>query len=173
MTETAQQQKINSVASWRVAIIDDVYAGPRIVDVKDRLEELCAVIEGNTDLEGKLSDLTGCNFGDVRKLTDAAIIALNKYRGQLTEISDNLDELFRDFDQRLGEVEAIEENLKKHGFIASNIKPFHSAKDLDSFSGEPFHLVFLDFLLTDGDNESMEIAKRIYEKFKAFTRPRP
>jgi hypothetical protein len=168
LTATAQQQNINSVASWRVAIIDDVYAGPRIADVKDRLEEFCAVIEGNTDLEQKLFHHTGCNFGDVREVTDPGIIALHHCRSQLTEIDENLDELFLNFDQRLDEVKAIEENLKTHGFAASNIKPFHSANDLESFSGEPFHLVFLDFLLTDGDNESMEIAKRIYEKFKAF-----
>ena len=84
----------------------------------------------------------------------------------MTDIADQLDKLFLDFDQRRSEVETIEQNLRAHGFNADNIKTFQSVQDL--FAGEPFQLVFLDLLLAKGEAESQEIAKEIYKRFKSF-----
>jgi hypothetical protein len=163
---TAQEQHVSPMASWRVAIIDDVYAGPTCEAVKNELAAFCAEIGADDELTQNLNQHTQCNFADVSAVTDAGIVALYQCRSQLTNISQELDNLFRDFDQRLREVTSIEDNLKAHGFADSNIKTFQSVQDL--FSGEPFQLVFLDLLLAKGEAESQDIAKQIYEKFKAF-----
>lgn len=165
MTALVQQQSNNPVRSWRVAIIDDVYAGPSREDLNE-LAAFCAEIEADDDLAEIIRNLTDCNFADERAVTPAGILALHKSRGQLTEITEQLNKLFVNFDYRLKQVKTIEDNLKAHGWGDSNIKTFKSVEDL--FSGEPFQLVFLDLLLAKGDSESKEIAKQIYEKFKAF-----
>lgn len=166
MAATAQQQIVSPMASWRVAIIDDVYAGPSREAVKNGLAEFCAEIGADDDLTQALGEQTQCNFADANAVTDAGIVALYQCRGKLTNIAEQLEKLFLEFDQRRKEVATIEENLKVHGFADSNIKTFQSVQDL--FSGEPYQLVFLDLLLAKGEAESQDIAKQIYEKFKAF-----
>jgi hypothetical protein len=163
---TAQQQTVSPMASWRVAIIDDVYAGPSREAVKNGLAEFCAEIGADDDLAKTLNQQTQCNFTDANAVSDAGIVALYQCRSQLTNIAEQLEKLFLEFDQRRNEVRTIEENLKAHGFADSNIKTFQSVQDL--FSGDPFQLVFLDLLLAKGEAESQDIAKQIYEKFKAF-----
>jgi len=166
MSAPVQQQSINPVASWRVAIIDDVYAGPTRDAVKNGLAEFCAEVSADDSLAKLLSDRTQCDFANISNVTDAGIVALFNCRGQLTEIAEKLERLFLEFDQRRNEVVTIEQNLKDHGFADANIKTFQSVEDL--FSGEPFQLVFLDLLLAKGEAESQAIAKDIYNKFKAF-----
>jgi hypothetical protein len=163
---TAQQQSVSPVASWRVAIIDDVYAGPTLDAVRNGLAEFCADVGADETLVQVLSQRTQCDFANANNVTDAGIIALYRCRDQLTDIADQLEKLFLEFDQRCKEVTTIEENLKAHGFADGNIKTFQSVQDL--FSGEPFQLVFLDLLLAKGEAESQAIAKQIYKEFKAF-----
>lgn len=166
MSATVEEQHISPMASWRVAIIDDVYAGPTREAVKNGLNEFCAEIGADVELTQTLNQHTQCNFADVRAVTDAGIVALFQCRSQLPSIAEQLEKLFLDFDQRFREVTSIAENLRAHGFADSNIKTFQSVQDL--FSGESFQLVFLDLLLAKGEAESKDIAKQIYEKFKAF-----
>ncbi|MBK9132454.1 MAG: hypothetical protein IPM20_12560 [Gammaproteobacteria bacterium] len=166
MPAPAQQQSVSPVASWRVAIIDDVYAGPTREAVKHSLAEFCADVGADESLIQVLHDRTQCNFADADNVTDAGIVALYTCREQLTDIAGQLEKLFLEFDQRHNEVATIEQNLKAYGFVDANIKTFQSVQDL--FSGEPFQLVFLDLLLAKGEAESQSIAKEIYEKFKAF-----
>ena len=166
MPAPAQQQSVRPLASWRVAIIDDVYAGPTLNAVKIGLAEFCADVGADESLVQVLNDRTQCDFANASNVTDAGIIALYKCRDQLTDIAGQLEKLFLEFDQRRNEVTTIEQNLKAHGFVDANIKTFQSVQDL--FSGEPFQLVFLDLLLAKGEAESQAIAKEIYEKFKAF-----
>lgn len=166
MAVPAQQQSASTVASWRVAIIDDVYAGPTLEAVRNSLAEFCAEIGADDEVVTALEQHTQCNFSDTSTVTDAGIVALYICRETLTDITGHLEKLFLDFDQRRKEVTTIEENLKAHGFADENIKTFQSVQDL--FSGEPFQLVFLDLLLAKGEAESQDIAKQIYEKFKAF-----
>ncbi len=166
MPAPAHQQSLSRVASWRVAIIDDVYAGPTLDAVKNGLAEFCADVGADEVLVRAINERTQCDFADASNVTEAGIIALYKCRNQLTDITGHLEKLFLEFDQRRNEVVAIEENLKAHGFVDANIKTFESVQDL--FTGEPFQLVFLDLLLAKGEAESQAIAKEIYEKFKAF-----
>lgn len=154
------------MASWRVAIIDDVYAGPTCEAVKNGLAEFCAAVGADDDLVKSLYQQTQCDFADANAVTDAGIVALYQCRKQLTGIADQLESLFLEYDQRRQQVATIEENLEAHGFPAENIKTFQSVQDL--FSGDPFQLVFLDLMLAKGEAESQDIAKQIYEKFKAF-----
>lgn len=162
----ADAQSVSPVASWRVAIIDDVYAGPTLDNVRNGLAEFCADVGADESLLKVLNDRTHCDFADASKVTEAGIVALYESRDQLTDIVGKLEKLFLDFDQRRGELTIIEENLKAHGFTDANTKTFQSIEDL--FSGDPFQLVFLDLLLAKGEAESQTIAKQIYEKFKAF-----
>jgi hypothetical protein len=162
----AQQQSVSPVASWRVAIIDDVYAGPTLDAVKNGLAEFCADVSADDALVEVLSQRTQCDFANASNVTEAGIIALYKCRDQLTDIAGQLEKLFLEFDQRRNEVGTIEQNLKAHGFVDANIKTFQSVQDL--FAGEPFQLVLLDLLLAKGEAESQSIAKEIYEKFQAF-----
>lgn len=166
MPAPVDQQSVSPVASWRVAIIDDVYAGPTLEAVKNGLAEFCADIGANESLVQVLSERTQCDFANSSNVTDAGIVALYRCRDQLTDIAGQLEKLFLEFDQRRNEVATIEQNLKAQGFADTNIKTFQSVQDL--FSGEPFQLVFLDLLLAKGEAESQSIAKEIYEKFKAF-----
>ncbi len=166
MTALAQQQSVRPMVSWRVAIIDDVYAGPTCEAVRSGLAEFCAAVGADDDLVKSLNQQTQCDFADANAVTDAGIVALYKCRNQLTSIKIQLQALFLDYDQRRQEVATIEDNLKAHGFPAENITTFQSVQDL--FSGDPFQLVFLDLMLAKGEGESQEIAKQIYEKFKAF-----
>jgi hypothetical protein len=161
-----QQQSVNPVASWRVAIIDDVYAGPTLDAVKNGLAEFCAEASEDDSLAQALNQHTHCDFTNISNVTDAEIIALYNCRDQLTDTNGQLEKLFLEFNQRHHEVSTIEQNLREHGFADTNIKTFQSIEDL--FSGEPFQLVFLDLLLAKGKAESQAIAKQIYEKFKAF-----
>ncbi len=154
------------MTSWRVAIIDDVYAGPTVDAVKNGLAWFCAEVGADESLVQVLTDLTRVNFADANNVTDAGIVALYNGRDQLPDIAGKLEELFLEFDQRRIQVATIEQNLKAHGFDDANIKTFQSKQDL--FAGEPFQLVFLDLLLAEGEAESQAIAKEIYEKFKAF-----
>ena len=166
MPASAQQQCAGPVASWRVAIIDDVYAGPTREAVKNGLAEFCADVGSDDALVQALNQRTQCDFADANNVTDAGIVALYQCRGELTDIAGQLEKLFLEFDQRRNEVTTIEQNLKAHGFADANIKTFDSVNDL--FAGEPFQLVLLDLLLANGESESQKIAKDIYEKFKAF-----
>lgn len=166
MAATVQQQSVSPMVTWRVAIIDDVYAGPTCEAVKNGLAEFCAEIGADDEMVKTLNQHTQCDFADANAVDDAGIVALYKCRSQLTNITEQLERLFLEFDQRRNEVRTIEENLKAHGFADANIKRFQSVQDL--FSGEPFQLVFLDLLLAKGEAESQDIAKQIYEKFKAF-----
>ena len=161
-----QQPNANPVASWRIAIIDDVYAGPTVDAVKKGLAEFCADIEADDTLGQRVKKQTKFNFADATAVTNDGVVALYKCRDQLADIAERLDKLFLDFDQRKGELTTIEQNLHAHGFASENIKTFPSVQDL--FSGESFNLVFLDLLLAKGESESQAIAKEIYEKFKAF-----
>ena len=161
MPEPAHQQCVSSMASWRVAIIDDVYAGPTLDAVKNGLADFCADVGADESLVEVLSQRTQCDFANASNVTDAGIIALYECRDQLTDIAGQLEKLFLEFDQRRNEVATIEQNLKAHGFVEANIKTFQSVQDL--FSGEPFQLVFLDLLLAKGEAESQLIAKQIYE----------
>lgn len=166
MAATAQQHNVSPMASWRVAIIDDVYAGPTCEAVKNGLAEFCAEVGADDDLVKTLNHRTQYDFADANAVTDAGIVALYQCRSQLTDITEQLETLFLEYDQRRKQVTTIEENLKAHGFADSNIKTFQSVQDL--FSGEPFQLVFLDLMLAKGEAESQDIAKQIYERFKAF-----
>jgi hypothetical protein len=161
-----QEQNVCPVASWRVAIIDDVYAGPTLEAVKKTLAEFCADVGADESLVQVLSERTQCDFANASRVTEAGIVALYNCREQLTDIAVQLEKLFLEFDQRRNEVATIEQNLKANGFVDANIKTFKSIENL--FSGEPFQLVFLDLLLAKGESESQAIAKEIYEKFKAF-----
>ncbi len=166
MPASAQQHAVSPVSSWRVAIIDDVYAGPTLEAVKNGLAEFCADVGADESLVRVLNQRTQCDFANASNVTDAGIVALYQCRDQLTDIAGQLERLFLEFDQRRNEVVTIEQNLKAQGFADANIKTFQSVQDL--FSGEPFQLVFLDLLLAKGEDESKDIAKEIYEKFKAF-----
>ncbi|MCL4201244.1 MAG: hypothetical protein KJ000_02035 [Pirellulaceae bacterium] len=166
MPAPVQQQSVSPMASWRVAIIDDVYAGPTLQAVKNSLPEFCADVGADELLVQVLSDHTQCDFGNANSVTDAGIVALDECRNQLTDITEQLEKLFLEFDQRRNEVATIEQNLKAHGFLDANIRKYSSVHGL--FAGEPFQLVFLDLLLAKGEAESQSIAKEIYEKFKAF-----
>jgi hypothetical protein len=160
---TASQPR-NRLSSWRVAIIDDVFAGPMLASVRDSLVTFCAEVGSIDDVSEMLAGLTSCDFVDSNKVTDAAIDNLYKQRTNLVTIADQLDALFLKYDQRLGEVETIETFLKKYVCPPTR---FHSIKDV--FDGEPFELVFLDLLLAKGsEDEAQEIAKQIFAKFKAF-----
>jgi hypothetical protein len=163
---TAQQEGRKPVETWRIAIIDDVYAGPNLEAVKKGLAEFCADVGADESVVQMLIERTQCNFANANGVTNEGIVALYNCRNQLADMAEQLDKLFLDFDQRRNEVATIEENLKAHGFNADNIKTFQSVQDL--FTGEPFQLVFLDLLLAKGEAESQQIAKEIYEKFKAF-----
>jgi hypothetical protein len=164
--EAAIQETRNPVVSWRIAIIDDVYAGPNLDAVKSGLAEFCADVGSDEAILKMLSERTQCNFETVEGVTAQGIVALYKCRHQLSDMADQLGKLFLDFDQRRSEVETIEQNLRAHGFSADNIKTFQSVQDL--FAGEPFQLVLLDLMLAKGEAESQDIAKEIYKKFKAF-----
>lgn len=154
------------MASWRIAIIDDVYAGPSLDAVSKGLPEFCAEVSDDEALSLLLTERTQCDFANEAAVTNDGIVALFNCREQLTDFADQLDKLFLDFDQRKGELATIEQNLKAHGFPANNIKTFPNMQDV--FSGEPFQLVLLDLMLAKGDAESREIAKKIYAEFKAF-----
>ena len=167
MPKAAIQETQTPVVFWRIAIIDDVYAGPNLAAVWSTLEDFCSYVGGDEDeVVQRLTTETQCNFGSVEDVTSEAIATLYHSRRKFSEIADAIDKLFLDFDQRLDEVSKIESNLKAYGFKAENIKTFQSVEDL--FAGEPFQLVFLDLLLAKGEPESREIAKEIYKKFKAF-----
>ena len=166
MPETAIQETRNPVVSWRIAIIDDVYAGPNLEAVKSGLEEFCADVGADDTLLQMLREHTKYNFENVDGVTSEGIVALDNCRIQLANMADKLDKLFLDFDQRRNELATIEHNLRAHGFNKDNIKTFKSVQDL--FKGEPFQLVFLDLMLAKGEAESQEIAKEIYKIFKAF-----
>lgn len=166
MPEATIHENRNPVVSWRIAIIDDVYAGPNLEAVKSGLADFCADVGADETVLQMLTTRTQCNFESVDGVTSEGIVALYNCRSQMADIADQLDRLFLDFDQRRNEVETIETNLKAHGFSADNIKTFQSVKDL--FEGEPFQLVFLDLLLAKGEAESQDIAKEIYKRFKAF-----
>lgn len=166
MSSAIQQTSPKPVASWRIAIIDDVYAGPCLEAVKEWLPEFCAEVSDDEELAQLLTQRTQCDFATQTAVTNDGIVALFNCREQLPDFANRLDKLFLDFDQRKGELVTIEENLKAHGFPAENIRTFPNMKDV--FSGEPFQLVLLDLVLAKGDPDSREIAKEIYEKFQAF-----
>lgn len=154
------------MVSWRIAIIDDVYAGPNLEVLSRAGWQSSADIGSDEALLKMLSERTQCSFETVEGVTAPGIVALYNCRDQLVDMADKLDKLFLDFDQRRSEVDTIEQNLKVHGFSADNIKTFQSVQDL--FAGEPFQLVLLDLMLAKGEAESQDIAKEIYKKFKAF-----
>lgn len=143
----------------RVAIIDDVFAGPKILNVKEGLGEFCAAVKADDELSAKLKTLTGCDCSESANITEAAITALFKHKAEFPAAQ----ELFLDFDQKLQEVERIQGYLRARGH---DVTSFSSVTGL--FDGEPFQLVLLDLLLAKGKVESEDIAKQIYAKFKSF-----
>lgn len=164
MAAIQEESPASPITSWRVAIVDDVYAGPTLDAVSGELGEFCADVSAEEGVPEQLVALTSCDFADPNKVTEDIVSALYTNRTQLTGITEKLNALFLKFDQRFEEVKTIESYLSTYG---CETKTFHSTDEL--FSGEPFQLVFLDLLLAKGgDAESQLIAKEIYEKFKAF-----
>jgi hypothetical protein len=167
MSATVQEIDASQMASWRVAIIDDVYADPNLNAVELGLAEFCAEVSADDSMVSLLRERIKCDFTNIGNVTDDKISALYNHRNELTEIDAQLASLFYDFDQRRREVKTIEANLKANGFADENIKTFQSVQD--SFSdNDPFQLVFLDLRLKGGVSESKEFAKQIYSNSKAF-----
>ena len=79
--DVSQNQR--SSAFKRVAIIDDVYKGPTVADVRDDLDEFCATVAEDDEFAKKLKTLTGCDFLDVEDVTDDAIDKLYESRNKL------------------------------------------------------------------------------------------
>ena len=153
------QHPSEEVPFQRVAIVDDVYAGPKIASVENTLAEFCELMSRDDEDVSKLRELTECDFSSIEHVSNAAVAALFQNRREF----DGTDALFLDFDQRYAEVERIRSRLSDRGH---DVAVFHSKEGL--FDGKPFDLVFLDLLLDKGEAESEEIAKEIYREFKAF-----
>ncbi|MEX1096287.1 MAG: hypothetical protein WED34_09575 [Planctomycetales bacterium] len=153
------EQLAGTIPFPRVAIIDDVYAGPKVADVKTALGEFCAAIAPDEEVLSRLKALTQCDFLAATNVTDEAVATLFNRKAEF----EGTDALFLNFEQKRGEVERIRGYLESRGH---DVKVFSSVEGL--FDGEPFHLVFLDLLLAKGEIESEDIAKQICKVFKAF-----
>ena len=161
--EISLEPEIASTPIARVAIIDDVYAGPNIGAVKKELPTFCAAVGAADGLAEELAKVTKCDFTDPLAVTDEALVQLSKSRQNFPGHTDLIDSLFEQFDLRFAEVERIRESIEKRGHL---VKTFHSIETL--FEGEAFQLVLLDLILAEGRDESEEIARQVYEQFRSF-----
>jgi hypothetical protein len=126
----------------RVAVVDDVFAGPKLSDVRDGLPEFCAAIAANEEAISALKLLTSCDFSTPAGVSDGGVGLLHKNRSAVASIAEAVGELFQPYDQRRGEVDSIGAHLETFGL---EVKTFHSIEKL--FDGEPFQLVLLDLVL--------------------------
>lgn len=163
MTEDPSKNQLPVSSDFeRVAIVDDIFLGPKLSTVTQELPAFCAFVESEDTLSDALLDKTGCNFCDAGDVNEQALYRLHKERHHFNEAKESLATLFTDHDQRLGDVERVIFSLKEMGFDPQR---FGSVEGL--FKGDRFNLVFLDYYLTD-DNESLEIAKELFTKFRSF-----
>lgn len=161
MTDAPSQFSI-SPDFKRVAIVDDIFLGPKLSTVMRELPAFCAFIESEDTLPDALLDKTGCNFCDAGDVSDQALHRLYEERQHFSEAKDYLATLFAVHDQRLGDVTKVVSSLEDMGFAP---QCFGSVEGL--FKGDSFNLVFLDYYLTN-DDESQEIAKELFTKFRSF-----
>jgi len=148
----------------RVAVVDDVFKPPRASSLSDNLVQFWAEVSADDGALANLNEVIGSDLTDASDIDDSVLNAILANREALSSIDAHVSELFRQYDQRLEDVNKIVGLLEDSGF---NVQTCSSTEEL--FEGDAYSLVFLDLFL-DGANEgdSSLIAKRIYSEFKAF-----
>ncbi|QEG02387.1 hypothetical protein Mal15_65080 [Stieleria maiorica] len=158
-------ESANGKPGLRIGVVDDAFAAPDrdSVELSD-LEIFCEAAGEHDELSGRLLDTTGIAAHDPSAITDSQVAALFESQNQFKEIQVELESLFADFKRRRADLDAIVEGIKK--FPGVSVERFASKKELEGVN--ELSVVFLDYNLKDGKNESKAVARDIYKAHRAF-----
>ncbi|QDU05470.1 hypothetical protein V6x_52070 [Gimesia chilikensis] len=148
----------------RVGIVDDAFASPDRESVKIAdLQALCEVTD-EQELTDLLLTTTGIVTQDPNSISDEQVAALFDSQDQFKAISQEISNVFADFNRRRSDLNAIIEGIKL--FPRVKVETFASKEALEGVDG--LSVVFLDYDLKRGKKESQEVARDIYKSHRAF-----
>lgn len=147
----------------RVCVIDDVFDPPNAKKLQAEIKQFFQVISEESELHSELQKV-GLNIEAQPDINDEVLRQLLEITQCSNSLTAALTKLFIDYKTKLEELQTFCKSLERA--LKLTVKPFGSKHNIAA--EDAFDIVFLDYDLADGPQDSGSQARAIYTKHKSF-----